>query len=121
MVAAIVLAAPFVSNFHIDWRSFATPIMAANPGRFRAGAWFYRHWRRDPRLAAGLQCTAQLVAFTAVGAPLSYLAAAAGAAFPLQDVTYEAIDRALGLDWRGMLSLDERAHGRSLGPRCSPI
>lgn len=102
MVTAIVLAAPLVSNFHIEWRSLA-PTMAGTLV-LCAGAWFYRHWRRDPRLEAGLQCTAQLVAFTAVGAPLSYLAAAAGAAFPLQDVTYEAIDRALGLDWRGMLS-----------------
>lgn len=69
-----------------------------------AGAWFYRHWRHEQRLASGLECTAQLVAFTAVGAPLSYLAAAAGGAFPLQDAMFGAADHALGLDWKGMLA-----------------
>jgi PAP2 superfamily protein len=102
MIAVIVLAAPFVSSFYIEWRSLGPQIAASMA--LCAGAWFYRHWRRDQRLEAGLECTAQLVAFTAVGAPLSYLAAAAGAAFPLQDPMYEAIDRALGLDWKGMLA-----------------
>ena len=68
------------------------------------GAWFYHRWRPDQRLASGLECTAQLVAFTAVGAPLSYLAAAAGGVIPLQDAMFEAADRAMGLDWRGMLA-----------------
>jgi hypothetical protein len=101
-VAAVVLAAPFLSGFYLDWRSFGAP--AAAVIALCAGAWFYTHWRREPRLASGLQCTAQLVAFTAVGAPLSYIAAAAAAAFPLQDALFDSIDRALGLDWRALLA-----------------
>jgi membrane-associated phospholipid phosphatase len=68
-----------------------------------AGAWFYRNWRRDERLASGLESTAQLIAFAAVGAPLSYLAVAAGAAIPLQDSVFNAMDRALGFDWMALL------------------
>jgi len=102
MVAAIVLTAPLVSSFHIGWRSFAPTI--AGTLVLCAGAWVYRNWRPDPRLASALECTAQLVAFTAFGALLSYLMAAAGAAIPLHDSAFDAIDRALGLDWRGMLS-----------------
>ena len=101
-VAVVVLASTFFTTFYLEWRSFAGP--AAGALALCAGAWFYRHWRPDQRLASGLECTAQLVAFTAVGAPLSYLAAAAGGAFPLQDAMFEAVDRAIGLDWRGMLA-----------------
>jgi PAP2 superfamily len=101
-VAVVVLAAPFFSSFYLEWRTFAGPAAAA--AALCAGAWFYTHWRPEPRLATALECTAQLVAFTAVGAPLSYLAAAAGGVFPLQDAMFEAADRALGFDWRGMLA-----------------
>ena len=59
-------------------------------------------WRSDPRLASGLNCTAQVVAFAAVGAPLSYIAASAN--LPLQDHTFDLLDRALG----------------TRGRRCSP-
>jgi len=58
--------------------------------------------RPDPRLASGLEATAQVVAFAAVGAPLSYLAAAAN--LPLQDHVFAAADRALDLDWRALLA-----------------
>jgi membrane-associated phospholipid phosphatase len=99
-VALIVLAAPLVSDFRIEWRAFAAPALAC--AALLAAGWFYRHWRTDPRLASGLTSTAQVIAFAAVGAPLSYLAASAG--FPLQDHAFDAIDRALGFDWQGMLS-----------------
>jgi membrane-associated phospholipid phosphatase len=99
-VSMIVLAAPFVSNFYIDVNSFAGPAAACLT--LTAAAWFYRRWRRDPKLCAGLESTAQVVAFTAVGAPLSYLAAAAD--FPLHDHAFDAIDRALGLDWMALLA-----------------
>lgn len=101
MVAVVLLAAPLVSSFYIEWRSFAPP---ATVGLALCGlAWFYRHWRRDQRLASGLECTAQLVVFAAVGAPLSYIAAAAGAGIPLQDHVFDAMDRALGFDWMALL------------------
>jgi membrane-associated phospholipid phosphatase len=99
VVAAIVLAATAVSDFRIEWRTFAAPALAC--AVLVGGGWFYRRWRSDPRLASGLSSTAQVIAFAAVGAPLSYLAASAN--LPLQDYAFDAADRALGLDWRGLL------------------
>ena len=100
-VAVIVLAAVLVTNFRLEMATFAAP--AASCLALGLAAWFYRCRRNDARIASGLESTAQLVAFTAIGAPLSYLAAAAGAAFPLHDPMFDAIDRALGLDWRSLL------------------
>ena len=79
--AVIVLAAPFGSNFYIDVNTFGAPLGACLV--LAAAAWFYRNWRRDQKLAAGLESTAQVIAFATVGAPLSYLAAAAN--LPLRD------------------------------------
>src|SRR5437660_3557548 len=98
-VAAVVLAAPAVSDFHIAWPTFAAPALGALA--LAAVAWFYRRRRSDLRLSSGLECTAQVVVFAAVGAPLSYLAASAN--LPLYDQAFDAIDRALGLDWRYLL------------------
>jgi hypothetical protein len=100
-IAAVVLAAPLVSNFYIAWPSFGTPIVACL--LLAAGAWFYDNWRCDPKLASGLQCTTQVIAFATVGAPLSYLAAGISAVFPLQDHAFDVVDRALGFDWMAML------------------
>src|SRR5215207_1755035 len=100
VVAAVVLAALLVSNFYLDLTSFAAPIGACLA--LTTGSWFYRRWRPDPRVAAGLESTAQLIAFTTVGAPLSYLAAAAD--LPLRDRLFNSIDRALGLDWTALLT-----------------
>jgi PAP2 superfamily len=99
-IAAIVLAAPALSDFRIVWYAFITP--AAACGMLIAGSWFYRHWRIDQRLASGLTSTAQVVALGAVGAPLSYIAASAS--LPLQDHALDLIDRALGFDWKAMLA-----------------
>src|SRR5262245_32297203 len=100
MVALIMVAAPAVSGFHIEWTTFAAPGSASLA--LVAIGWLYARWRPDPRLASGCLSTAQVIAFAAVGAPLSYLAAAAGANLPLLDHAYDAIDRALGLDWKAM-------------------
>lgn len=99
-VAAIVLASPWVSRFSLRWTTFAVPAFAVLS--LAGAAWFYRRCRPDPRLASGLEATAQVVAFAAVGAPLSYLAAAAN--LPLQDHVFAAADRALDLDWRALLA-----------------
>jgi len=98
--AAIVLAAADIGGFSIDWPTFAAPVLAAL--MLTALAWFYRRWRPDARLASAAQNTAQMVAFAAVAAPLSYVAAAAN--LPLQDHLFDAADRALGLDWRALLN-----------------
>ena len=55
--------------------------------------------RRDPQVMFVLGATAQLVLVTVLMSPLTYVAAAAN--FPMQDANLLAIDRALGLDWRG--------------------
>ncbi len=100
LVAAIVMAAPLASNFYIEWRAFAAPALAS--AALVAASVFYRYWRSDPRLASGLSCTAQVVAFAAVGAPLSYIAASAN--LPLHDHTFDLLDRALGIDWKALLA-----------------
>ncbi len=99
-VAAIALASPWVSRFSLSWTTFAVPALAVLA--LTGAACFYRRGRPDPRLASGLENTAQVVAFAAVGAPLSYLAAAVN--LPLQDQLFAAADRALDLDWRAMLA-----------------
>jgi membrane-associated phospholipid phosphatase len=99
LVAVLDLAATAVSGFRIAWPTFAAP--GAASGLLIAAGWFYRSRRPDPRLASGVDCTAQVIAFAAVGAPLSYLAASAG--LPLQDRLVDAADHALGLDWRALL------------------
>lgn len=100
-VAAFVVMAPLVSSFYIVWSTFGVPIGVTLC--LCAGAWFYRNWRRDLRLAAGLESTAQLIAFAAVGAPMSYLAVAVGASVPLQDQLFDTMDKALGFDWIAVL------------------
>jgi hypothetical protein len=87
-VAAIVLMAPAVSDFRLNWSSFALP--TATCAALLGGSWFYRARRADPRLASALGCTAQIIAFGAVGAPLSYLSASFD--LPLQDGAFDALD-----------------------------
>jgi membrane-associated phospholipid phosphatase len=99
-VAAIVLITPAVSRFEIAWKAFLPPTIAC--AVLLALAWFYRNLRPDLRLAAGLTSTAQVIAFAAVGAPLSYIAASAD--LPLQDHAFGVIDRAVGFDWAALLA-----------------
>jgi hypothetical protein len=97
--AATVFAAPFVSDFRPDWATFAVPVAAW--ALLTCGVLFYELKRPDARMASALGGTSQIIAFSAVAAPLSYLAASSG--LPLQDSIFDAADRALGLDWRAML------------------
>lgn len=97
-VGAIVLAAPIVSTFYLVWSTFVAQALAA--AALVTVSSFYRS-RRDLQPSSALECTAQVVVFAAVGAPLSYFAASAN--LPLHDATFDAIDRALGLDWRALL------------------
>ncbi len=99
-VAALgVLLAAAAFSFGMAWRTFLAPVLAT--AVLAAAAAFYRHVRSDPSLSSALVGTAQLTAFTAFAAPLSYLAAAA--ALPLRDGLFDAADRALGLDWPALL------------------
>jgi membrane-associated phospholipid phosphatase len=99
-VALVVLAAAIPSDFRLVWHSFLVP--AAAVAVLLTGHWLYRSRRPDLRLAGALGCTAQMIAFTAVGAPLSYIGASFG--LPLQDHWFEAADRAIGFDWSGLLA-----------------
>jgi membrane-associated phospholipid phosphatase len=99
-IAAIVLAALLLSSFRIAWDSFMGPALAWLV--LVGAAWFYRRRRHDPKLATALTGTAQILAFSAVAAPLSYLAASAG--LPLQDGLFDAWDHALAVDWQSLLA-----------------
>jgi membrane-associated phospholipid phosphatase len=69
----------------------------------------YTTWRPEPRIAATLRSLAQIIAFGACAAPLSY--AVARTAGPLWDATFFHWDQSLGLDWRAYLALVD-AHPR---------
>jgi membrane-associated phospholipid phosphatase len=99
-VAVLVLVSTVLSDFQLVWRSFLAP--GATAGVLLAGNWFYQNRRPDPRLAGALGSTAQLIAFAAVGAPLSYIGASLG--LPLHDHWFDAADRAMGFDWTGLLA-----------------
>jgi len=104
LVAAVVLAAAPVFGLSIKYGSFAAPALFCTA--LVAGAWFYRSRRNEPNLASALETTGQLMAFSAVGAPLSYVAAAVG--FPLRDRLFDGMDRALAFDWLGLLAIMKR-------------
>ena len=97
--AAVAIAALFF-NFTIVWRSyFAT---AATCLLLLAGVWLYKARRNDPNIATILEGTCQLTAFTAVAAPLSYIAASVDR--PLQDSALAAADKFLHFDWMALLA-----------------
>lgn len=87
-------------GFAVTWAS-ALPTLAATVGLVLLGL-FYTRVRPDERIAAAVTGVAQLVAFSSLGAVLSYVAASLGG--PFWDATLHAADRALGLDWRAYLA-----------------
>ncbi len=109
-IAATVAAAAAIGKFTIIWSTFAAP--AATCIVLMVAVGYYIRQRGDLKIASALGGTAQMIAFTVVGAPLSYLAASAN--FPLQDHVFSGMDQALGLDWRSVLGwMNEHAklHG----------
>jgi hypothetical protein len=100
LIAIVILVSCAVGSFRIDWASLQTPAIAGF--LLCAAGRFYTTTRKDSRAAAALICTAQLIAFAAVGAPLSYIAASA--ALPLWDQWFAAWDGRLGLDWMALLA-----------------
>jgi hypothetical protein len=101
LVAAFTLGAAGICGFKIAAWSFIAP--ASICLLFKLSAHYYRGQRNDCRLASALESTAQLIAFSAVAAPLSYVAATAS--LPLQDTALAGLDRMLGFDWRGLLAV----------------
>lgn len=99
-VAVIVMLAPLYGGFSIAWTTYLAPAGAA--AAMLLVAWFYRHRRPEERIASALEGTAQLAAFAAVGAPLSYVAASFS--LPLHDRLFDTMDKALGFDWAGLLA-----------------
>jgi hypothetical protein len=102
VTAALVAVSAPIGGFRPLWSSFAGP--GAALVLLGAAALFYCRVRRDPKAAAALGGTVQLIAFAAVGAPLSYVATALSSWMPLQDRLLDAADKALGLDWPGVLT-----------------
>jgi hypothetical protein len=100
VIAMAIVGFALLGPFELDLHSFLAPGIVT--AVLAAGAWFYRSVRREERLGAILSSTAHIIGFAAVGAPLSYIAAAAG--FPLQDAALEAIDRHLGVDWAQLMT-----------------
>ncbi len=99
-VAVLVLTGAIAFGFTLVWHSFLAPGITAVV--LLAGQWLYQTRRPDPRLATALGGTAQMLAFAAVGAPLSYLGA--GLNLPLHDAWFDQVDRALGFDWPALLA-----------------
>src|ERR1700751_796328 len=72
-VAAFVALAAAFGNFMIVPQTYIAPVGICL--LLMLGAHYYRDRRDDHNLASALESTAQLIAFVAVGAPLSYVAA----------------------------------------------
>ena len=98
--AAAALIASTLGPFQVQWLSFRKPDLVA--GLLVVMSWFYATIRKNAALADALTGAAQVIAFAAVGAPLSYVAASA--AFPLWDRELAALDRHLGFDWMAWLA-----------------
>ena len=99
-VAALDLAGAPLAGFAVAWHSFLAPLCGALG--LLTGQHYYSRYREDVRLAGALGTTAQVIAFAAVAAPLSYLAASC-AQFPNIDRWLEFADKALGFDWFAVL------------------
>ncbi|RTE89427.1 phosphatase PAP2 family protein [Bradyrhizobium sp. LVM 105] len=97
--AGVVLIAAMLGPFRIEWLSFWKPALVGI--LLVSMSWFYTAVRKDAALAGALIAAAQLIAFAAVAAPLSYVAASA--ALPLWDNEFAALDRRLGFDWMSWL------------------
>ena len=103
LIAGIMLLAACwmaAVDLGLDWQSATVPVAVCLG--LESLAIFYRVRRPDERLATMLTGVAQLVAFTAGAALLSY--ALARNDLPFWDETFLSWDRALGLNWRAYLA-----------------
>jgi len=97
-IAGLVLLFIAFGRFSLEWKSLTIPA-GATIGLVML-ACRYRQ-RADKRIANTLEALAQVIAFTAAGALMSYLFASWGGA--LWDARLQAADAALGLEWRAYL------------------
>lgn len=100
LFGALTLAGLLAARFEIRWTSMTLPV--ASILFLHLTSRFYRGVRREPRLAATCEALAQLVLFTMIAGPSSYLAASHGG--PLQDARLVEMDALFGLDWRTWLA-----------------
>src|ERR1700693_1576770 len=75
VTAIIVFGASATGSFQIGWISFLKAGIVCS--LLISGGSFYRKVRKDSLPATALTSSGQIVAFAAVGAPLSYIAASA--------------------------------------------
>jgi hypothetical protein len=97
-VAGALAVSFAVTDFSFEWLGALVSFgFVALYGGF---AWYNAKapHRRDAQVVYVLGCTGQIIFATAILAPLSYVAAAVN--LPLQDANLQAVDLALGLDWR---------------------
>ena len=107
LLGAATLPGLYLAGFAIRWSSILMPDLAAI--LLHLIARFYRIVRPAPRIGAACEALAQLIIFTMIAGPLSYLAASLGG--PLQDSRLAAMDALFGLDWRNWLALLDSAPG----------
>ncbi|WP_082503804.1 phosphatase PAP2 family protein [Methylobacterium sp. Leaf117] len=88
-----------VAGLAVDLPSALPPALAC--AGLELLATFYLTRRPEPRFAVTLSGLAQIIAVSAFAGLLSYAAAATGG--PLWDGTFQALDKALGLDWPAYL------------------
>lgn len=96
----VVVLVGAAMGFSVARASLMRPLGAI--GLLMVIGWIYRYRRPDIRIATAMTGVAQLIAFSSIGAVLSYLVAANQR--PLWDAAFMAWDRALGLDWLAYLA-----------------
>jgi membrane-associated phospholipid phosphatase len=96
-MGSVLLLAVTLSNFSLEPVAFGTTVAIAVGLALIAYVYaFVRADAADPKLTFSLGTIAQVILVTAIVGPLSYVAGATE--LPLQDQTFLAIDRAMGMD-----------------------
>ncbi|WGS20237.1 MULTISPECIES: phosphatase PAP2 family protein [unclassified Bradyrhizobium] len=103
VMSSVLLLAVLFAGFSLEPVAFG--VMSGMAGEFALMVYLY-FWARgsaaDPKLIFGLGAIAQLLLIVTIMGPLTYVALALN--WPLQDHTFLAIDRAMGLDPEALLS-----------------
>lgn len=100
LLGLLTVSGLVAAGFNIAWATTLPPIAGA--AILHLVSRFYRTRRPEPRLAATCEALAQLILFTLIAGPLSYLAASLDR--PLQDARLIRADLLLGFDWRAYLT-----------------